>query len=211
MYALKGLGTNMDRFERLAAQQGVIMRSLDNRTLRFTVSILPLHARELGVRAESAVIHVMREAEGIPPLDRLGMDDHTLSILNDSLASMRGLIVAAGPARSGKTTTIASALRSLIKPTLNIVTVEEPVEFLLDGVRQVKLNPRLGFLDAIDLLNDHDPDVVMLGEIRSPEIANIALRLANIGHLVLTTIAARDTTSAVMKLIDMTHSPLLVG
>ncbi len=211
LYALKGLGASMDRFERLAAQQGVIMRSLDNRTLRFTVSILPLHAREQGVRAESAVIHVMREAEGIPPLDRLGMDDHSLLILNDALASMRGLIVVAGPARSGKTTTIASALRSLIKPTLNIITVEEPVEFLLDGVRQVKLNPRLGYLDAIDLLTDHDPDVVMLGEIRSPEVANIALRLANIGHLVLSTMAARDTTSAVMKLIDMTHSPLLVG
>jgi type IV pilus assembly protein PilB len=209
--ALKASGINLDRYERLAAQQGMIHRLVEKRPLRMSVSTIPVVSRDPGMRYETAVLHVMRESESVPSINNIGLDDHSAEVLGVALAGMRGLVLVAGFDHKTLHTTVAASLRAIAKPAVNIVTVEDPVEFLVDGVRQIKLNPRLSKSDAIRSLAVHDPDVVALGDIDDPAIAEVALRMANIGQLVFCSIHARDGATALARLFRAVGNGLLLS
>jgi type IV pilus assembly protein PilB len=209
--ALKSTGINLDRYERLSAQQGMIHRIVEKRPLRMSVSTIPVVSRDPGSRYESVVLHVMRESESVPAIDSIGLDPHTGEVLGVALAGMRGLVLVAGFDNKALRTTIAASLRAIAKPAVNIVTVEDPIEYLVDGVRQIKLNPRLTVGDAIHALTVHDPDVVALGDIDDPAVAEIALRMANIGQLVFCSIHARDGATALARLFHAFGNGLLLS
>jgi type IV pilus assembly protein PilB len=209
--ALKSAGMSMDRYERLAVQQGMIHKMVEKRPIRLSVSTIPVISRDPGARYESVVLHVMRENESVPSLDSLGIDPHSADVLGTALTGMRGLIVFAGFDHNALRATIAASLRAIVKPTLNIVTVEDPVEFLIDGVRQIRINARLTTGDAIRAVGVHDPDVIVLGDIDDPETASVALRMANIGQLVLCSIHARDGVTALARLFQSVENGLILG
>jgi type IV pilus assembly protein PilB len=139
------------------------------------------------------------------------MDPHSAEVLETALSGMRGLVILAGFDQNALRATVAACLRSIVKNVVNIVTLEDPVEFLVDGARQIKLNSRLSAKDAIKALAAHDPDVVVLGELADPEAANLALRMANIGQLVFCSIHARDGVSALARLFRMVGNGPLLG
>jgi type IV pilus assembly protein PilB len=209
--ALKATGINLDRYERLSIQQGMIHRNVEKRPLRMSVSTIPVVSRDPGLRYESAVLHVMRESESVPSIDHIGLDPHTAEVLGVALAGMRGLVLVAGFDNKALRTTVAASLRAIAKPSVNIVTVEDPVEYLVDGARQIKLNPRLSTSDAIRALGFHDPDVVALGDIDDPTVAEVALRMANIGQLVFCSIHTRDGAAALARLFHTFGNGLLLS
>jgi len=209
--ALKASGTNLDRYERLAVQQGLIHGIVEKRPLRLSVSTIPVLSRDPGLRHESVVLHVMQETESVPSLDGIGLDPHSAEVLGVALSGVRGLVLFAGFNQSALRATIAASLKTIVKPTLNIVTVEESVEFLVDGVRQIKLNPRLTAPDAIRAIGAHDPDVVVLGEIDDPAVAAVALKMANIGQLVFGSIHTRTGVTALARLFRVAGDGLLLG
>jgi type IV pilus assembly protein PilB len=121
------------------------------------------------------------------------------------------MIIVTGPTGSGKSTTLFSALRTVIDPAVNVITVEDPVEFFIEGARQVKLNPKLDFEGALRAILRHDPDIVMVGEIRDKATADMAIKLANTGHLTLSTLHTNDAASAVSRLYKMGVEPFLIA
>jgi len=209
--ALKELTVGIDRYERQAVQLGVIQRVVENVVIRCTVSVLPVLSRDAGSRYESIVLRVFREADTLPRLDQLGLDAHTSRVLHGALTASRGLILFSGMAKSGASMLLTAALRSILKSTLNVVIVQKKVDYIVDGARQVKLNPRLSVEDALDTIVDHDPDVIVLGEVVNPSVAQVAIRLANIGHLVLAALPSRNAAKALGWMVDMTGSPFQVA
>ena len=209
--ALKMLTGNMDRYERMAAQQGMIFRMVEKMPLRMSVSSIPIASGDPGLRHESVVLHLIRETESVPSLRNIGLDAHSADVLNAALTGRRGIILFAGFDHYALRTTIAASLRSIVKPALNIMTIEERLSYLVDGVRQIKLNPRLSANDAVRAIDAHDPDVVFLGEIDGPEIAAVALRLANIGQLVFCSIHARDAVTSLARLLRIVGDGLILG
>ncbi len=143
----------------------------------------------------------------------LGLSNHTLNLLEKSLHIPNGIILVTGPTGSGKTTTLYSMLSSITKPTLNIVTVEDPIERRFQNITQVQVNPRAGltFASGLRSILRQDPDVIMVGEIRDAETAEIAIRAAITGHLVLSTVHTNDALSTIVRLTDMGIEPYLVA
>ena len=209
--ALKATGINLDRYERMAGQQGMIHKVVEKRSLRMSVSTIPILSHDPGMRFESAVLHIMRESESVPSLDSLGLDPHSSEVLETALAGMRGLVLVAGFDHKALRATVAACLRHIARKTINIMTLEDPVEFLIDGVRQIKLSSRLSANDAVAALSDHDPDVVVLGDIEDSRIAQVALRMANIGQLVFCSVHARDGAAALARLFRTIENGPLLG
>jgi type II secretory ATPase GspE/PulE/Tfp pilus assembly ATPase PilB-like protein len=145
-------------------------------------------------------------------LDALGLDHQALALLRDALARPHGLVLATGPTGSGKTTTLYAALAALDTAAVNVCTVEDPVEVHLHGVNQVHAREDVGlsFATALRALLRQDPDVIMVGEIRDLDTADIAVKAALTGHLVLSTLHTNDAASAVTRLLDMGIPPFLV-
>lgn len=143
----------------------------------------------------------------------LGLSNHTLNLLEKSLHIPNGIILVTGPTGSGKTTTLYSMLSSITKPTINIVTVEDPIERRFRDITQVQVNPRAGltFASGLRSILRQDPDVIMVGEIRDAETAEIAIRAAITGHLVLSTVHTNDALSTIVRLVDMGVEPYLVA
>jgi type IV pilus assembly protein PilB len=143
----------------------------------------------------------------------LGLSPNTLTLLEKSLHIPNGIILVTGPTGSGKTTTLYSMLSSITKPSINIVTVEDPIERRFDNITQVQVNPRAGltFASGLRSILRQDPDVIMVGEIRDVETAEIAIRAAITGHLVLSTIHTNDALSTIIRLTDMGIEPYLVA
>jgi len=143
----------------------------------------------------------------------LGLSDNTLGLLEKSLHIPNGIILVTGPTGSGKTTTLYSMLSSISKPNINIVTVEDPIERRFENITQVQVNPRAGltFASGLRSILRQDPDVIMVGEIRDAETAEIAIRAAITGHLVLSTVHTNDALSTIIRLIDMGIEPYLVA
>ena len=202
---------NMDRYERQAAQEGSAQKVVDNRIVRYRVSVLPVVSREAGGRFESIVIKLMRDASGIGGIDNIGLDPASLKAFKEGLERRKGIILVTGPAGNGKSTTLVGALQEVIRPTLSAVTVESPVRYFIDGVRQVKLGHKLTFNDALQAILSHDPDIVLLGDIADRTSADIAVRLANTGRLTFATMQARDATSAIVRLYTMGVEPFLIA
>src|SRR5690606_20471316 len=142
------------------------------------------------VYGESVVLRILDRATALIGLEKLGMPPKELADFRDQLDSPHGIVLVTGPTGSGKSTTLYAALTHLYKPELKILTIEDPVEYRLDGVNQIPVNPKRGltFADGLRAILRQDPDVVMVGEIRDAETADIAIRSALTGHLVFSTL-----------------------
>ena len=208
---VKDRAMNLDRFERSTAQDGFAQLLIDKKTVRFRVSVIPTIGRELKSKFESIVIRVLQEPLFSTRLEDIGFDPYSLTAFRRAITRPYGMIVVTGPTGSGKSTTLFSALRSIIDPSVNVITVEDPVEFLIEGARQVKLNPKLDFEGALRAILRHDPDIVMVGEIRDKITAELAIKLANTGHLTLSTLHTNDAASAVSRLFKMGIEPFLIA
>ncbi len=208
---IKDIAKGTDRFERNTAQDGFVQRAVDNKIVRFRVSIIPLMGRELKVKLESIVLRVLRDPEASITIETIGFDPSTLQRFRQAIAKPYGIVILTGPTGSGKSTTLLAALRAVMNPSLNILTVEDPVEYLIEGARQVKLNPKLDFDQALRAILRHDPDIVMVGEIRDRITADLAIKLANTGHLTFTTLHTNDAPSAIARLYKMGIEPFLLA
>ncbi|MFQ5568727.1 MAG: GspE/PulE family protein [Rhodothermales bacterium] len=208
---VKDNAKNVDRFERDRAQDGFIQRRIDETIIRFRVSVLPITNAAQNVRSESIVIRVLDDRKVITNLNKLGLDDLALQRFEEAIAQPYGMVILTGPTGSGKTTTLYAALQQVATPDINVLTVEDPVEYNLPQVRQIKLNPKLRLEDALRAILRHDPDVVMVGEMRDRPTAELAIKLANTGHLTFSTLHTNDAASAVSRLYKMGIEPFLIA
>lgn len=208
---VKDRAKNLDRFERNLAQDGFAQLIIDKKTIRFRLSVIPMVGLELKSKFESIVIRILREPTLGKKIEELGFDPYSEDRLKRAIKKPHGIVIVTGPTGSGKSTTLVAALRTIMDPSLNIITVEDPVEYFIDGARQVKLNPKLDFDDALRAILRHDPDIVMVGEMRDKITAEIAIKMANTGHLTLSTLHTNDAPSALSRLFKMGVEPFLIA
>ena len=177
------------------------------RDIDLRVSFLPT------VHGEKCVLRVLDKSNLSASMDKLGIDPETFVRFKAAVDAPHGLILVTGPTGSGKTTTLYSALNELNNPTFNIVTVEDPVEFQLPGVNQVPVKKEIGltFANALRSILRQDPDIIMIGEIRDTETAEIAVESALTGHQVLSTMHCNDAPGAISRLDDMEIAPFLIS
>lgn len=202
---------NVDRFEREAPQDGFIQRQIDNVIIRFRVSVLPIVGTEFTMKYESIVIRVLDSRKVITDISKIGFQAKALEWFGTSIRRPQGMVILTGPTGSGKSTTLVAALHSVITPQVNVLTVEDPVEYVIHGARQIKLGPKTDFDGAIRAILRHDPDIVMVGEMRDKTTADIAIKLANTGHLTFSTLHTNDAPSAVTRLFKMGIEPFLIA
>ena len=208
---IKDNSTNVDRFERDMAQDGFIQRLVDETLIRFRVSILPIATAVQDVRAESIVIRVLDDRKVITDLTKIGLLESALERFNMAIRQPHGMVILTGPTGSGKSTTLVAALHQVVTPEVNVLTVEDPVEYIIPGVRQIKLSHKLDLEGALRAILRHDPDVVMVGEMRDRHTAELAIKLANTGHLTFSTLHTNDAPSAVARLYKMGVEPFLIA
>ena len=208
---VKDRAKNLDRFERTLAQDGFAQLIIDKKTIRFRLSVLPLVGQELKNKFESIAIRVLRESTVGKRIEELGFDPVSEERMVRAIKKPHGIVIITGPTGSGKSTTLVAALRTVMDPSLNIITVEDPVEYFIDGARQVKLNAKLDFEGALRAILRHDPDIVMVGEMRDKATAEIAIKLANTGHLTFSTLHTNDAPSALSRLYKMGIEPFLIA
>jgi type IV pilus assembly protein PilB len=208
---VKDRSLNVDRFDRAIAQDGYIQRKIDGFYIRFRVSVIPIVGAEFDRRFESVVIRVLDDRKVITDLTELGLQEQALRDFTEAIEKPQGMIILTGPTGSGKSTTLVAALHHVMDPSKNVITVEEPVEYLISGARQVKLNPKLNFDQALRSILRHDPDIVMVGEMRDLKSAEIAITLANTGHLTFSTLHTNDAVAAVARLYMLGVEPFLIA
>lgn len=197
----------LDIAEKRLPQDGRISLSLGGKLIDVRVSTLPARF------GERVVMRILDKEEANFDLDALGMPADTLKRLHQSLQRPNGIILVTGPTGSGKTTTLYASLKLLNDPSRNILTVEDPVEYAIDGVGQTQINPKVGMTFAAGLraILRQDPDVVMVGEIRDVETAEIAIQASLTGHLVLSTVHTNSAVGAITRLRDMGVEPFLLS
>lgn len=208
---VKDRSKNIDRFEREASQDGFIQRLIDDHMIRFRVSIMPMVGTEFRHKYESIVIRVLDDRKVITDLNKLGLQGPTMESFKKAINKPQGIVILTGPTGSGKSTTLVAALHAVIDPTVNVLTVEEPVEYIIRGARQLKIGPKMNFDSAIRGILRHDPDIVLVGEMRDKATAEIAIKLANTGHLTFSTLHTNDAPSAVSRLYKMGIEPFLIA
>ena len=198
---------NLDIAEKRLPQDGRISLRLAGRTVDVRVSTLP------AAQGERAVLRLLDKDNTRLDLPQLGMSEPTLKQLDNLIKQPHGILLVTGPTGSGKTTTLYAALSRLDATQLNIMTVEDPIEYELAGIGQTQVNPRidLTFSRALRSILRQDPDVIMIGEIRDLETAQIAVQASLTGHLVLATLHTNDAASAVTRLADMGIEPFLLA
>jgi type IV pilus assembly protein PilB len=192
--------SNLDIAERQQPQDGRIQMTIGKKTVDLRVSTLPASF------GEKVVLRILDRASVLIPLDGLGFSPTNLENLTKLINRPYGILLVTGPTGSGKSTTLYSVLNTIRAPDVNIITVEDPVEYRLPGINQVQVNPKkqLNFLRQ-------DPDIIMIGEIRDPETGKIATEAALTGHLVFSTLHTNDACGAVTRLIEMGIDPFLVA
>jgi general secretion pathway protein E len=197
----------LDIAEKRLPQDGRITLRLAGRPVDVRVSTIPT------AHGERAVLRLLDKQAGRLDLSRLGMDEITLTRMDRLIREPHGIILVTGPTGSGKTTTLYAALSRLDSASLNIMTVEDPIEYDLDGISQTQVNPRIEmtFARALRTILRQDPDVIMIGEIRDLETAQIAVQASLTGHLVFATLHTNDAISAVTRLVDMGVEPFLLA
>ncbi|MCX7920410.1 MAG: ATPase, T2SS/T4P/T4SS family [Clostridia bacterium] len=197
----------MNIAEKRLPQDGRITVQIDEKEMDLRVSILPT------VFGEKIVIRVVDKSSFIIPKDKMGFGEDERTRFEKMLMNPHGIILVTGPTGSGKSTTLYSAVNEINKPDINIITIEDPVEALIEGVNQVNVNHKTGLTFAAGLRSilRQDPNVIMIGEIRDGETAEIAVRAAITGHLVLSTLHTNDAPGAVLRLIDMGIEPFMVA
>ena len=199
--------SNLDIAERRIPQDGRMSLKLGERWVDIRVSTLP------SSYGERIVLRLLDKADSSLDLKELGMSDSLLGNYKNELKNNSGIILVTGPTGSGKTTTLYSGLNFLNDQTRNILTVEDPIEYAIEGVGQTQVNNRVGltFEKGLRAILRQDPDVVMVGEIRDKETADIAIQASLTGHLVLSTIHTNDSVGAITRLIDMGVESYLVA
>ena len=191
--------SRMNIAERRLPQDGRFQVTVDNRTVDFRVSSLPT------IFGEKIVMRILDKSTLLLDLDRLGFEEEDLEKFYRLIQHPYGMILLTGPTGSGKTTTLYSALNFINKPDLNIITIEDPVEYRLPGINQVQVRPKIGltFASALRAIMRQDPDVIMVGEIRDYETAEIAIHAALTGHLVFSTLHTNTAAGALVRLQEM--------
>jgi len=199
--------SNLDIAERRLPQDGRMRVKVSGKDFDLRVSILPT------VHGEKVVLRVLDKSNLSASLDKLGLDEMTFKQFKSAIDAPHGLILVTGPTGSGKTTTLYSALNELNSPVYNIVTVEDPVEFQIPGINQVPTKKDIGlsFANALRSILRQDPDIIMIGEIRDTETAEIAIEAALTGHQVLSTMHCNDAPGAIARLDDMGIAPFLIS
>ncbi|MDD2915230.1 MAG: type II secretion system ATPase GspE [Gallionella sp.] len=199
--------SQLDIAEKRLPQDGRITLRVAGRPVDVRVSTIPTG------HGERVVLRLLDKQAGRLDLGKLGMDETTLAHMDKLILEPHGIVLITGPTGSGKTTTLYSALARLDAAALNIMTVEDPIEYDLDGISQTQVNPRIdmGFARALRTILRQDPDVVMIGEIRDLETAQIAVQASLTGHLVFATLHTNDAVSAVTRLVDMGVEPFLLA
>lgn len=193
--------------ERRLPQDGRFSINIKDRKIDIRISTMPVHD------GEAVVMRLLDQSSGVLRLNDLGMSQTMLDKFNHHLTRPHGMILVTGPTGSGKTTTLYGALSEINSYEKKIITVEDPVEYSFDRINQVQVQPKIGlnFSAVLRSALRHDPDVVMVGEIRDEETAQIALRAAMTGHLVLSTLHTNDAMSAPVRLLDMGIKPFLAA
>lgn len=195
--------SGMDIAETRAPQDGRITLTLSGRQIDFRVSTLPT------VHGENIVLRVLDRQKGIVPIDKIGLEEEVLMTLKLMVARPEGLLLVTGPTGSGKTTTLYSLLNHLNTETVNIMTLEDPVEYPMNMIRQTSINEsaRLDFAGGVRSILRQDPDIVLIGEIRDEDTVSMAFRAAMTGHQVFTTLHTNSSLGAIPRLSDMGIKP----
>ncbi len=198
--------SSLDIAERRKPQDGKFQVKAEGRQIDFRVSTLPC------VHGEKVVMRILDAGNLALSLDKLGFEEKALNDFRESISSPYGMILVTGPTGSGKTTTLYSAVKEIMTVEDNFVTVEDPVEYQVDGINQVQVNIKSGltFAAALRSILRQDPDTVMIGEIRDPETIDIAIKAALTGHLVLSTLHTNDAASTITRMVDMGVDPFMV-
>ena len=197
----------MDIAERRMPQDGRSSVRMTDNVVDLRISVMPT------VEGESVVIRLLNSQAGLKTISELGFSHHDEEVFLDLLNKSNGIFLVTGPTGSGKSTTLYSALGEVQKQNVNIITVEDPVEYHLDGIQQIQINHTTGYTFARALRNilRHDPDVILVGEIRDQETGKIAVESALTGHLVLSTLHTNDAASAVTRLLEMGIESYLIN
>lgn len=199
--------SGMDIAEKRKPQDGRILTSIDGRHIDLRVSSLPT------MSGEKVVLRVLDRDNSFVELEKLGLDEDDMKHIEEFCKTPWGIMLATGPTGSGKSTTLYSMLKKISQPDINIITVEDPVEFYIPGINQVNVNEKAGltFASALRSILRQDPDKIMIGEIRDGETAQIAIRSALTGHFVLSSLHTNDAPSAATRIIDMGIAPFLLS
>jgi len=199
--------SSLDISEKRVPQDGRTQISISGKTLDVRVSVLPTY------HGERVVMRILMESEHIPTLQELGFTKEITEDLYKLLKHAHGMILVTGPTGSGKSTTLHACLQHIATPDKNIITVEDPVEYNADNISQIQVNTKVGmtFSAGLRSILRQDPDIIMVGEIRDSETADIALRSALTGHLLLSTLHTNDATSALSRLKDMGIENFLIS
>ena len=199
--------SNMNIAERRLPQDGRIKFSVGSRQVDVRVSVIPM------IFGEGVVMRILDKTNVLYSLTELGLDEETFEQFETLIEKPHGIFLVTGPTGSGKTTTLYAALNAIVGPEKKVITTEDPVEYNLEGVNQIPVDHKVGMSFAMGLraILRHDPDVVMIGEIRDLETAQAATQASLTGHLVLSTLHTNDAASAATRLIDMGVEPFLVS
>lgn len=189
------------------AQDGRFSTTVANRKIDFRVSTLPT------INGEKAVLRILDPLSGYVELEQLGLEGRSLNLILENIAKPFGALLMTGPTGSGKSTTLSAILRKMNSEAVNIVTLEDPVEYFIDGVNQSQTHEEIGYTFATGLRHilRQDPDVIMVGEIRDPETAGLATQAALTGHVVLSTLHTNNTIGVIPRLIDMGVEKYLIA
>lgn len=193
--------------EKRKPQDGSFSANIDGRKIDFRVSTMPAYY------GEKVVMRILDSEKGVKPLDQLGLSKVNLDIIKEAIKKPYGLILITGPTGSGKSTTLYSMMNSLDKEKSNIVSLEDPVEYHMPDINQSQMMPEIGYTFASGLRSilRQDPDIIMVGEIRDKETAQLAIQAALTGHLVLSTLHTNSAVGAIPRLVDMGVDPYLIA
>ncbi len=198
---------NMKLDEKRKPQDGRFSARIDNRKIDFRVSTFPTYF------GEKLVMRVLDQQKGVQKIEELGLSPRGLDMVKRAINKPYGLILISGPTGSGKTTTLYSMLNALDRETQNVLSLEDPVEYNIEGVSQSQMHPEIGYTFATGLRTTlrQDPDIIMVGEIRDKETAQLAIQAALTGHLVLSTIHTNSSIGIIPRLVDMGVDPFLIA
>jgi type IV pilus assembly protein PilB len=199
--------SNMKLDEKRKPQDGRFSARIDGRKIDFRVSTFPTYY------GEKVVMRILDQAKGVKSLDELDIRPRDLALIKEAISKPYGLILISGPTGSGKTTTLYSMLGEIDKETNNVLSLEDPVEYNMEGISQSQVRPEIGYTFATGLRTTlrQDPDVIMVGEIRDKETAQLAVQAALTGHLVLSTIHTNSSVGVIPRLVDMGVDPYLIA
>ncbi|MEK7219146.1 MAG: GspE/PulE family protein [Patescibacteria group bacterium] len=193
--------------EKRKPQDGSFSASIDGRKIDFRVSTMPAYY------GEKVAMRILDSEKGVKPLEELGLSETNLGLIKEALKRPYGLVLITGPTGSGKSTTLYSMMNALDKEKSNIVSLEDPVEYHMTDINQSQMMPEIGynFASGLRSILRQDPDVIMVGEIRDKETAQLAIQAALTGHLVLSTLHTNNAIGAVPRLVDMGVDPYLIA